>query len=173
MKIAVVSQGPSARAYPGNDGYDVVIAVNGQAERVACDVWVYADAAAFVKWRPLNEPTHFCRANVPRDLLAFGVHELIRWQMAPSFLQETLKTPLWLDVPGWNEWSGLAAFGLASQVQPKAIDLYGFDMDGNGDVAGGVEPSRTPERWAKERETFERLWTLIGGRGVALQRILG
>lgn len=172
MRIAIVSQGPSAALYPGPERYDRVIAVNERAERVACDWWVYADAAAFVKWRPIGSPVHFCRADVPRGLLVFGVDQLIRWQMVTSLLQETLKTPLWLDAPAWNEWSGLAALGLALQLEPTAIDLFGFDMTGDADAAGETQPSRTPDRWARERETFDRLWTLMSGRGVKMRRVL-
>ncbi|HUU58422.1 MAG TPA: hypothetical protein VMZ50_02660, partial [Phycisphaerae bacterium] len=61
----------------------------------------------------------------------------------------------------WNKFSGVAALGLAWILRPKEVDLFGFDMEGEGGAADeghDLPRKRDAERWATELAIF-KWWT--------------
>ncbi len=70
MKIALVSEGPSARAFPGGAGYDHVVGVNTVPTRWPCDWWVFADPDIYVCEGPsiLGRPKMLTTSSLERAM---------------------------------------------------------------------------------------------------------
>lgn len=185
MRIALVSEGPSAKDYPGRDGYDEVIGANGVPSLWPCTWWVFLDKEQYVYWlnqiigRPkILTTTALERAMNEHYFKAKGLDE--RWkddvdnQRLVYDEQVPPLPPMPIDVPRlsagnraheprWTQYTGLAclvcAWMLADEAKTQAtVDVFGVDLAGSADCHDRPSaPARTDNRWEFERRVFSGL----------------
>ena len=87
-RVAMVSEGPSAlETYPGRDGYDEVVAVNGVAAKYSSTVWVFLDPEFYV-WYLHDIPEPRPHIVTPRRLMrAVHTNRMTGANCKPSSLQ--------------------------------------------------------------------------------------
>jgi len=179
MNIAIISNGPSARDVDASS-YDCVIAVNKAATIHRTTWWVVSDADAFiayardVKLQPRSQmlPQIFTRCVVRehiRDL--FMRPDLVPlFDMMPAMMQDhypyasVVAQASAQHGTAWNQWSGLAALGLAWLIQrhaavPCRFALFGYDLAGVDDCLGKGNPKEHHSRGMQDRWPRERAMT--------------
>jgi len=182
--VTVVSCGPSAaetwfpRVMPG------MIGVNHAVEKGIFRYWVCCDSCVFEKARVWGRPIIFGHNDWHQRITAGPA--LDAWRAWPKIFQNDvhrLMPPPTGDVPRypdtgapcaqWNAFSGLAALGLAWILRPKEVDLFGFDMEGEGGAADeghDLPRKRDAERWATEKRIFDWWMRAFGDAGVDVRR---
>ena len=179
--VIVVSGGPSAEEtffqnYLTDHGWNWevrpwMVGVNHAVELHWFDYWVACDHSVFETANTLGRPILFGH-NDWHQRITVGP-QLDAWMAWPKIHQNDvhrLMPPPAGDVPTypdtafpcaqWNAFSGVAALGLAWLLRPKEVDLFGFDMEGEGGAADeghDLERNRKPERWVTELKIF-RWW---------------
>lgn len=181
-RVALVSEGPSAKqTFPGIDGYDEVIGVNGVVSVVPCTWWVFLDPEFYV-WnhesiigpRPRIVTSHSLeRAINTGRLKARGVKEAwqddhaagrLVWTDEIGPLPAMPKTvPIHQGGPHegtvrWDQYGGMAGLVTAWWLAGKGghIDVYGMDLHGDSDLHDHQDKGRLP-RWDREREMVQGL----------------
>lgn len=159
MRIAVVSNGPSAAEFDNVDAsdYRFVVGVNDTARRWTCHWWSAIDWQMFCGDVPLGSPKLFTRGSTPEHIREHGTTEdgdrigvmLWRGDVLPHGCMA--KPPLPDDCPPWNCYSGTAALILAWHLRPTHVDMFGFDMAGETDSRGKSWHTRTNIRWDHEK----------------------
>lgn len=159
MKIALISEGQTGAEYPGRDGYDLVVAVNGMATLFEADWWACLDAPVFMSHfaSVLGAPRLFTTQNTKIQIeqghyKARGLQEAwARFSRDAVFTtpvddQPPIPTfpPMPLDVPilsagprkgepRFDQWGGLSALvccWMASPMDPKnPADLDCYGCD--------------------------------------------
>ena len=190
-RVIVVSAGPSIKAVNFGvvlrDRYTArtqLVGVNHLVEKDYFDYWVCCDHEVFETAAPKGRPILFGHNDWHQRITA-GSH-LDAWYAWPKIHQNDvhrLMPPPTGDVPTyaessspcaqWNAFSGVAALGLAWILRPREIDLFGFDLEGEGGAADeghDLERNRTPERWAMERRIFEWWMRAFGEAGIVTHR---
>lgn len=181
--VIVVSGGPSAqqtyfgdasdrsRAF-GKDNYSwafTTIGVNHIVEQGHFDYWATCDHVVFETANPLGQPILFGHRDW-NQRITVGPY-LDAWHAWPKIFQGDVHwrmpvpvgdVPTYKDTPApcaqWNAFSGVAALGLAWILRPKEVDLFGFDMHGEGGAADeghDLSRNRKPERWMMEKRIFD------------------
>jgi len=188
--VIVVSGGPSGNEtwFPHElpDVFGVVkrIGVNAVVEKGFFDYWVACDHAMFETCDPVGHPILFGHNDWHQRITAGPA--LDAWRAWPKIFQNDvhrLMPPPTGDVPRypdtgapcaqWNAFSGLAALGLAWILRPKEVDLFGFDMEGEGGAADeghDLPRKRDAERWATEKRIFDWWMRAFGDAGVDVRR---
>ena len=169
MKTAVLSCGPSIANMIAPLGYDLVIGVNWTATRWACD-WVCChDGEA------LDQQLYTPRPQLPNGKRGRGhrlwlgnPHWFLHWHaldqagnlyLRPDILEDLREAFVMTwpascpDIP----YSGLSPLVLMGILGIDKADLFGYDMHGATDARDLDNPTRTPERWDRERQLFEEL----------------
>ena len=185
MKIALVSEGPSACDYPGPDGYDEIIGANGVPSLWPCTWWVFMDSDMYLHWmnRIIGRPNIFTSNQSERDLKghrwkAKGLEERLSEDLEAGRIVFEEQVPPVPPMPQivplrgagnmkgtarWSQYTGLAclacAWYLANEAGVQAtVDVYGVDLKGTDDCHDRpTAPARTPDRWIFERQLFTAL----------------
>jgi hypothetical protein len=164
MKVAIVSNGPSAIDYDPSAGWDLRIGVHTQCLKHEFDWVVSMDGTAFgAEYQAGATSERLC------DEQGNG-----KWLGHPSFfignpgyqwLQnnrlDVVKTlaghylVLWPKGATW--YSGPASLLLCGLLGIHSVHLFGFDLTGPGGDDGLQNPSRTPSRWERERQLVRDL----------------
>ncbi|HUU30907.1 MAG TPA: hypothetical protein VMY69_02270 [Phycisphaerae bacterium] len=181
-RVVVVSGGPSAgKTWLSHLKHEMVpichadaltIGANHMVESAFFDYWVTCDHMVFETANPRGRPILFGK-NDWHQRITEGP-QLEAWRAWPKIFQDDvhrLMPPPAGDVPTytgtafpcahWNKFSGVAALGLAWILRPKEVDLFGFDMEGEGGAADeghDLPRNRKAERWATEKRIF--VWWL-------------
>ena len=190
-RVVVVSGGPSASKTFFGDGRvmyrhvcrragEATIAVNHVVEQGHFDYWVTCDHVVFETATQKGRPILFCHNDWHQRITAGP--QLEAWRAWPKIFQNDVHQqmpPPAGDVPTrqvagaaqahWNKFSGVAALGLAWILRPKEVDLFGFDMEGEGGAADeghDLPRKRDADRWATELKIF-KWW----GRAFAAAKI--
>jgi len=191
-RVVVVSGGPSAGKTFFGDGCGTAFAethrcwvlptigVNHVVEKMAFDYWVACDHVVFETADSAGRPILFGH-NDWHQRITVGP-QLDAWYAWPKIYQNDVHglmpppsgdVPTYSDLPRpcaqWNAFSGLAALGLVWILRPKLVDLFGFDMEGEGGAADeghDLPRKRDAERWATELKIF-KWW----GRAFAAAKI--
>ena len=183
--IAIVSQGPTAGQYPGNeDGrYKSTIGVNGVPSMHRCDWWVFSDWVTFAKWfrQVIGRPRVCTKPVSPTKFEAKVGKEPGKYDEAhEAWLGEYTADMLFHDQMGvdksrftsrgrnWNQFSGPAALGLAWFLRPAVVECYGCDMAGKLDIHG-KGGNRGEGRWARERFIWSELVRLMAMDGIEVR----
>lgn len=173
--VAIISNGPSAERFDGVDRseFDAVVGVNWTPARWACDWWCFCDWTTFADHVPRGNPRLFVKRFAAGKLPRYAPECMERFRAAPeALLHERIAPPPLPDAAGrWNAFSGLAALGLAWHLQATHITVFGADMTGDRDHTGQFGHSRTPDRWALERQIWNALTASLKAEGVVVQRI--
>lgn len=183
MNVALVSEGPSAAAFPGPAGYDAVVGVNGVPTRWLCDWWVFADPDFYVCVGPsvIGHPMILTTSSLERAMnehqfRAAGLEERYREDRAAGRIKAEEDMPLIPAMPRevpilsggnrrgqarWFNYSGLGGLTccwfLAGDEGSVEVDVFGVDMQGIGDVHGKDAVCRSVERWERERRIWDGL----------------
>lgn len=163
MRIAVVSQGPSAGLYAGNESgvYNLTIGVNWTVNRWPFDWWVFVDQGTPAKCEGvLGKPVAFCGSQALAKMARNDTARMA-WLVDHTQRIDCFNCSPRLGYP-WARWSGTAALWLAIRLgetcgEEYAIDLYGFDMGGAIDFTGESGNSRSEARWTAERAVYAEL----------------
>jgi len=172
--FAVVAPGPGVECFDAEqDGvYDGVVAVNRAVEIVEAGFWACLDAhTPAICERILGKPKLICSRQTFHQILG-------RWpDVAMAGLaadhREMIVPGLTAGNNAWRALSATVAVAFAAARGATVIDCYGFAWRGEGDWDGRRDSSqsRTPERWAKERRTFEMLSVELSAAGVMVARV--
>ena len=168
MRVALVSAGPSAAEYTDElrDRFDLVIGVNGQPKRIACDYWAFSDHGTFNKHdrQVIGKPRLAVRSTVAVSI-AKGDHntrERFETFGRPLIFENMALGKFQTQGKLWCTWSGTAAIGLAwyllreSGESEGEVVCYGCEMEGTA-AADGSSGARSPGRWHKERFILGRI----------------
>lgn len=177
-RIAVISDGPSAKLYPGSHDFNLVIGVNWTWVdlKFPVDWWAWSDFKTYQITEPLGSPGVFTkRAQVEKvnARLRGGKHNWLTFALEQGRVlthEEVTPPELPQGMVPWNSWTGTAALVLAWHMGGTRIDVYGADMTGNLDAHGRENGSRTNKRWQRERELFKALCTSMARTGTMVCR---
>jgi len=176
MKIAIISNGPSAEKFGKTKRkYDVVIGVNWTCLKWECN-WVCAfDGVTFGDGpddvRKNHTPPRLCdRDGNPKwwGHPKFFVHwHALNWlRLNRPDVAEVLSHEYVMTWPAKDKdylYSGIAPLHLMHILGLRKADCYGYDMAGSGDHTGLENPTRQESRWERERKQFTELserWAL-------------
>jgi len=184
VRIALVSEGPSARDYPGPDGYDEVVGANGVPSLWRCTWWVFMDPEMYLHWMnmTIGRPNILCprrmEGEVSGTFKAKGLQERWKEDLASGRVvyedQVPPVPPMPMCIPilqagnmkgsaRWDQYTGLACLTCCWFLADRAgvtadVDVYGVDLDGIGDCHEREgAPARTADRWIVERRLFQGL----------------
>jgi hypothetical protein len=167
MPVAILCPGPSLlQTWPalGSIGYDSIIAVNRaiehQPDGVIPDWWCCMDATAWPLFNPPAKPLVGVVGSIGPGAPLNG-----RQIDITVSADEAHNTFL-----AWS--STTAVYFAAMQLTASRIDIYGADMSGDRDFLGMPYAGRSDERWTRERDLLERLSTMLGSRGIVVNRVL-
>jgi hypothetical protein len=172
-KAALLCPGPSLAAFPGRNGYDVVLGVNRAARRVPCDYWVFLDAHVPRDFGPpAGRPTLVSRACALRRVTRGLAAGQAKWaEGLEHFPLEDLPKPAsWPSK--WDNLSLLAALALAVHLGAVEIECWGVDWDGVRDWDGysDARQNRTETRWSRERDLFNAIVVGLAAKGIRVSR---
>jgi len=186
LRIALISEGPSGKDFPGVDGYDEVVGVNGMPSLFPCTWWVFIDKEYYVGWmnRIIGRPhiltttalenamkEHYFRAKGLEERWKEDVlnRRLVFDEQVPPLPPMPLEVPRLsagnrAHEPRWTQYTGLAGlvccWMLADEAGKKAtVDVWGVDMCGEGDAHDRPAPGRSEARWETERRIWSGLVT--------------
>lgn len=170
MRVAVVSNGPSANDYPGPDGYDLTIGVTNACLRWPFDYVCCRDGLAFgAEYQAGATPQRLCRDDgTPRWLgdpvfcMSWEGRDWIRKNRPDIDSMLSMRyTIIW---PAKTiAWSGLAALSLLGLLGIREADAWGFDLAGDADLSGfACSGNRPKDRWEREITEHERLLSELG-----------
>lgn len=169
-RIAIISNGPSAKLFDGRLCYDAVIGVNWTVSRWLCDWWVFCDWITFATTIPLGNPSLYVREAAHNKIETHAPEHFERYSAHPEVVLHPEKIRGFHHK--WSAFSGLAALGLAVHLNAKIVRVFGADMGGCDDHDGRFGGSRTPERWAWELEVWEKNLWAMKQRGIVVERVL-
>lgn len=166
MRVALVSNGPSAVAYAtAKRNYAGTIGVNKAVTRWGLDWWCFCDFKTYEQEaeRVVGQPSIFCREPAGRKIV-----ERLRGKPQQDFIARRAEGRVLIhegiegsDSPPlplpWFSYSGCAALVLAVHLGATEIDLYGVDLGGHTDLRNEVNYSRDANRWKREIELWEAL----------------
>jgi len=170
VNVLLLSNGPSLAEFDGNmQLYDCVIAVTGAATKFPCHWWVVGDDQVFdliddVKGNP---PFVFLNKSI-------SIHKGADYmRYAREWLKSRVYVLRWSSVENARGYSGPAALALArycltvaDPAETHIIDVYGVDMEGNGDCRSDDDNGhRDDGRWERERRQWNALVELIESEG--------
>lgn len=173
LHMAIISNGPSANLYKPDPQYDIVAGVNLQACKYRCDWWVLCDGDPFAYNKPIGHPKIFIRRamhEILPELYGTDPEVPVRYESYEKVVQEDVIHLPWptKDVckeigifQQWNQYTGLAALGLAVYLKMNQVTVFGADMIGSQDAQDQFKKIRTEKRWSRERNTWEYLTNLI------------
>lgn len=169
-RAAILCPGPSLTAtWPGENKYDIVIAVNRAANIATANYWVTLDPRTWSISKPLGNPTIVCAKNnykliCRRDPLA-ECHSHLKHK--PGEIPS--------EVIRWPRFGATVALELSYRLAATEVDCYGVDMAGVADFDGYHDGKqvRSAARWNGEREIWDALTDELTARGVKVRRFLG
>ncbi|HUU31114.1 MAG TPA: hypothetical protein VMY69_03345, partial [Phycisphaerae bacterium] len=160
------------------------VGVNHVVEKGRFDYWATCDHVVFETAGPRGRPILFGH-NDWHQRITEGP-QLDAWRAWPKIFQGDVHSrmpPPAGDVPTytgtafpcaqWNKFSGVAALGLAWILRPKEVDLFGFDMEGEGGAADeghDLPRKRDEERWVTELRIFRWWLAAFRGAGIVVRR---
>jgi len=174
MRLLIISNGPSATAADEMDlgAFDFVAGVNWTVSRWPCSHWVIRDTKTFAGIVPIGRPILFASQNV-RKLETWDPAAYAILQAWPTIWHSDVHLPTPAGGTPWNNWSGVAAMGLAVAIDGiQEVHIVGADMDGDKDFRGEEGASRYESRWKDERSVFARNKRFLEGRGIKVFRRL-
>jgi len=185
MLAALISNGPSARMFPGRLLFDVVIAANWTVEWLDpddVDWWAFSDWQTFaVKAQSRGEPGLYTKKRTASHVRKQApAPKREQWDRADKagriiYSEDIKRPPTWghnTATRVWSKWTGGLALGLAYHLGATEIVVYGADMQGRKDHQGREGPSRTPERWVRERRQWAALVSSLAEQGVNATRVV-
>lgn len=195
MTAVIISNGPSAKTYPGRQNADVVIGVNWSWIELGFDVdwWCFTDYITYERYEPRGNPAVFTRraqvelsqtkwittkrAQAARSQSQLGpphlrMAELVAAGRVTHFEDIEAVKPFH-SVRWWGFKSGTAALMLAMHLGATEVVVYGADMEGTADGLGQDNNSRTGSRWRNEWDTWREVVEQLGQRGITVERRVG
>jgi hypothetical protein len=162
MKVAIVSNGPSAAAFDPEGDWQLVFAVNragclpnlrkyrGPLFLVSRDVRPWQE---YLSWRAFSRPypTTCVLMHHSWEQICLEDGECAGIMATRPLI--TTPTSLMKELP----YSGLLALYLAGQLGIRDFVGYGFDMQGNLDCTNQPYAARSALRWKHERKLFEEI----------------
>ena len=198
-RVIIVSGGPSAEQTYFGDAFEIrsdafaknnyswvytTIGVNHVVEKGNFDYWVTCDHVVFETASPRGWPILFGKSDWHQRITEGP--QLDAWYAWPKIYQNDVHglmpppsgdVPTYSDLPRpcaqWNAFSGLAALGLVWILRPKLVDLFGFDMEGEGGAADeghDLPRKRDAERWATETRIFRWWLGVFAYSGIMVRR---
>lgn len=169
MKVALCCPGPSIQNFKDR-GYQIKIAVNRAAEKVACNWWVFFDYFPFFETAPIGTPAiltteEVATLNIPKHR---GRERLQQHEVHLTTEIEHLKLK-----PNWFSFSATGALILAESLGATVIDVWGADWTDQPDWDGNqiVTNNRKESRWVKERSIWFEIVAHLDGKGIEVNRI--
>ena len=174
--LAIISNGPSAKLFDrhGRDVFDHVVGVNWTVTRWACDWWCFCDWTTFAETRPLGLPRIFLKRTAKEKISTHAPAGTdIRFADYDAVIhEEVVDIPMAKEIGFWNNFSGVAALGMALYLQADRVTVFGADMNGDLDHSGLVGNSRTEDRWDRERGIWNASVEYLWKQGINVERIL-